>query len=328
MREQPTDQKQRIAWIDVARCLACIAVISYHVVYISSDFYTEKRFFDELTLIAAVPFFFFVSGYFTKTKSSIKSFLERILTMLVALAAWNSVYLIIQGGSLTVSSLIGIPNGSGMANNQLWFLKDLLLLTIALPIITRLNASFRLGLAIVLLLVTLPKEISMFGLIPGFDGSGWFILGTLAKEKNIAAIAEKHARFLMPLSFALLPVLIIRAGIVAYKGKFVFPSAYTSAVGILLFAGLAMIICQYAPTIAKLLKHVAPRCFFIYAGQAVAQHFYPEMLSSNFLIWFSPIIIFSVGAVVYEILLKFFPYALLVFGFQKWDNLNGRRNLP
>lgn len=87
-------QKKRIEYVDVLKCIAMIMVVIYHLNKINDDFISDGvyilNYFLKSILSVSVPIFFFVNGYLLFDKNlNIKSHIKKTIKIILQTILWG-----------------------------------------------------------------------------------------------------------------------------------------------------------------------------------------------------------------------------------------------
>ena len=134
--------KARDVRFDVARIVATLLIVMCHVP--SSPFAEAepgcavqwvRRFF--YNPVGALALFFFLSGYFTPWYTPARKLLLRSLGLFIPYVVWNTVFIVGVHDELTVSRIYGIGADALCADYPLWFVRDLIVMTLMLALLGR-----------------------------------------------------------------------------------------------------------------------------------------------------------------------------------------------
>ncbi len=208
-----TVKKQHVYWVDVAKWMCAVMVVMVHVKYTTNAFYLFNRaFFD----YSPVPLFFLLSGFFFSrkiSKSTQKIHDGLVYTMRLVppfvfsacvaallclfLGAFPSEYL--EYPALWKKVVTFVQYTFGIArhpvNVPLWFLRDLIILSLLSSFIIKLPLKWLIALTFILLSLSndLMHSYYLRYIMP--ETSGFFMLGLcLGRCKGVLEISEKLAR--------------------------------------------------------------------------------------------------------------------------------------
>lgn len=134
---------QRAAWLDVARVVATVGIVFYHMssCYISCS--AQPEVVAGTKALLGVPggllaFFFVVSGYFCKPDMPMGKWVRRIVMLAVGYVVWNLLYAPGVNDEATFCRIFGVGGaGAVCADYPLWYIRALILMMLVLPLFRR-----------------------------------------------------------------------------------------------------------------------------------------------------------------------------------------------
>ncbi len=155
---------------------------------------------------------------------------------------------------------------TGPYDLPLWFLRDLIVVTLSTPVIYYALKRLKLGFIGILFLAYISK---IWPLIPGFNITAWFFFSTGAyfamNRINIVEWAKKYSPIALPLGIILLVITTVFDGQQTKTGGLVLP--FYICMGVISIVYLASVcISKYK---MRPNKFLVSSCFFIYALHGV-----------------------------------------------------------
>ena len=134
---------QRAEWLDVARVLATLGIVFYHMnschILPSAQpglIAGAKAFF--IVPGGLLAFFFMVSGYFCKPDMPVGKWLRRVVMLLVGYVVWNLLFAPGLHDEVTFGRIFGLGSaGAVCADYPLWYIRALILMMLVLPLFRR-----------------------------------------------------------------------------------------------------------------------------------------------------------------------------------------------
>ncbi len=300
----PTVASERDPFVDVFKGIMILWVVHIHTVYWSGTSYVSEV-VRQVTLLADVPIFFFISGYLTRPGSStllswksIKQFLRLyahyilISCLLLALLALSSS--LVSGWEktdlgLAVISMLAIKPYGGLWERlpayagSLWFIRDYLTMLIFIPLLIGLRPMFRIRfhlLVFILLFTALfPKEYADRSFLFSTYGNVsfylfFFMLGVIVREQEETLDSSSVVlSFFLTLGLGLL-VYAMGGGVLEIQ-KYKFPPAIQYLIYSLLLVHAFVLLKKklqtkspdYRGRLSRFLRWCGINIFFIYLFQ-------------------------------------------------------------
>ncbi len=251
--------KPRLEWVECARVLATLSVIMQHSPGGGAPF-------NQWLIGPSLALFFLLAGYFSATQLFAEGGFQRLGKRLKFLALpylfWNFLYWALSGftwaGMSTLQSVLGA--GTCPILTPMWFLRDLMIFTVAAFLLGRCRALlYGVGL-FCLFLYRWDDSLAW----PAPDAFGYFVLGILLGS-SLPGILERYGK--MPL-MAHAGILLAAASLVRAHGAETCLKL-NGGFGPLVMAGLlsfGIVLKGAAPVMAQRLARLASGSFFVYCG--------------------------------------------------------------
>lgn len=119
------DKKARAVWVDVARLIATVMIVVYHMPTSRFSSSAAPVWIQELLNYTSMPssallVFFFISGYFSPPSMKWAKISTRIIALMLPYLVYNSLYAIIDSQDFSISRVYGIGRG-GCLDYPLWY---------------------------------------------------------------------------------------------------------------------------------------------------------------------------------------------------------------
>lgn len=334
-------RKKRADWIEIARVIATGIVVLAHVGYT-----TTFDLYEALFLGARVPFFFFISGFLTRSKKlqdsscfswrragllALPFFAWQTLVMGVALAQWIS-FPDISLDTITWRKWIHYSLVYPV-DAPLWFLRDLIFLSFFSPLLLRLRA--KLFFFAVAIWVFDDFFGPRFYLLPRSWGYYLFGLGLSKYSVEWIGAHVKRTSWSSVWLVVLLTIGIVHYGKVMRHNSLAFGytghhgASYTAAlsiVGMIALARVSIGIEERFPHWGKRIANLGMSSFLVYAANypvlMLLQPSLKAMGIEDTTRWgvvsyiyplFILVIFYTVGHLMYLFLRKYLPWTLPVF---------------
>lgn len=205
----------------------------------------------------AVPFFFLMSGFFflkgvdVTYKDTINKIKRRCKTLLVPFLVWGAINTII----LQASDSCRYGLWDGLLFTHLWYVRDLLFFVLFTPFLAflRNKATFILYLVLIALAILWQPVDSVF---PSSEGMFFFTLGCTLRQNVLLRITCHSSIVFLVMLWLIIPFAYPIGQTIVWQKVYIFS-------GVLLL----WILSQKMPQdINRLIKTVAPYCFFIYCA--------------------------------------------------------------
>jgi hypothetical protein len=292
-------EKNRFIELDVGRVIASLLILYVHslgedqVKYAFEFFGTPpNKWLGGIFLDGRVPYFFMIAGFFAAkslNKPSTNPFyLHKIKSLLLPLLFWNFFSLAIHyAGQFIISSyesplysrgtlhLFRLMLGIGVlpANPPTWFIRDLALCFMILPLIWRYRSFYL--LPAISLIVT--QEFFDYRVeYPKFYSLGFFMIGVFAFEIKVWKYTSILKRPFLLLFLIMLVGLAVTARVIPN------PPVLGPVIGALAIFLLASLICRHFPKIAQLMSLAAPAAFLVYCAHMPALAINRELSAALF----------------------------------------------
>lgn len=253
----------RLVWLDVSRVFAMLLVVYIH--FFPNGIFSIP---GGLFLTAAVPFYFFWAGYFAANNVTHAKVWRRVTLLFITFITWELLalgyHVCYLQETVDVASFLGI-GGIFLAPlcyvetvpyiGPLWFIRDLIILTILTPFIIRWKILGWIFIALMLTYIPLNMTPEVHVTL-SLGSICFYMCGCYARTCNLAAKLEQvtlrtHAILFIGL---LVPVTIIACKNEFIKGNsFIFATwdvtIAGSLLGILLITQVGIIIQRLYPTL-------------------------------------------------------------------------------
>ncbi len=118
--------KHRAIWVDVAKVIATLLIVVYHMPVSSFTKLACPEVLRELMSATCMPtsalfVFFILSGYFSPPSMGSEKMLMRIIALMIPYFAWNSLYAIVDGQAFSIARVYGLGI-NGCIDYPLWYL--------------------------------------------------------------------------------------------------------------------------------------------------------------------------------------------------------------
>ncbi len=263
-----TNQK-RVVWLEVSRVLATFLVVWEHMPYPYGIHFGKFAF-----LRGSVPFFFFVAGLLSMRKGVVKGQWfnwSRAVFLLVPFVIWE---VVAMANALFLGKEIwSFPHSLVVLtciNKPLWFMRDLILLSLVTPLLLRFHSK----------LIALAVAIMAFDYSFGPDNrllpSTWgiYILGLGLNRYDLDGFRkflDKNGIYIIGLTFTLAAGFILkgRDQMPVSELFHIFHGACFGVFGLILGAmsimSAGVLIEKYLPSVASRIAPIGISSFLIYA---------------------------------------------------------------
>lgn len=124
--------KARAIWVDVARVIATVLIVAYHVPCSSFASHAHPEIWQDIKAFFVVPggiliLFFFLSGYFSPMDMGWGKRLRRVVMLLLAYVVWNSLFSLGLRDEWSFARVFGF-GGLPCADYPMWYVWTLALL--------------------------------------------------------------------------------------------------------------------------------------------------------------------------------------------------------
>lgn len=186
--------------------------------------------------------------------------------VLMKKCSWHILYDCSVWGEKQINWLGDHLRMTGPYDHPLWFLRDLIVITLLSPLVFYIVKQFKIYVIIVLFFAYISR---IWLLIPGFNISAWFFFSVGAyfaiNKINIIRWTCKYALLFIPLSIILLSFSIAYDGVNTVIGQNILPLYVCAGVpSIIYLAGVCVSKFKLEPN-----KFLVSSCFFIYAFHLV-----------------------------------------------------------
>lgn len=205
--------KEREQWLDNAKGFACFLVVYCHVVrgilnakIVNSNIILD--YLDYAIYLFHMPLFFMVSGYFYKKSGKIENIKEyfkfigkKIINLGIPYIIFSVIFVIlnsISSGTNSNYSLFDILNLYKTPIGHFWFLYDLIIIFILMPIFESIIKNDKILLVLLLIgkgLFTI-YDISILGLTTFFNNGIYFYIGYFLIKNINELTSEKSKKIL------------------------------------------------------------------------------------------------------------------------------------
>lgn len=222
-----SNQPDRDPYVDCFKGVMILWVIHIHTVFWTGYAYIPDH-VRQITLLADVPIFFFISGYLTRPvaflpslgksiKTFVRLYFQYVMVSSLLLAALFIAHGLLSGWGqsdirLAVRSMLGlVPSGSlwdfiRVYNGSLWYIRDYLSLIVLVPFLVGWGALYKIRyhllISILVFTALFPKEYPDQALLFSSLGSVsfylvFFMLGVLFQEQENRLSSRATATSLM-----------------------------------------------------------------------------------------------------------------------------------
>lgn len=325
---------RRSSWIDMGRILATVMIVYFHVpssLFVGHGHVGDwaHRLFENPR--AALAFFFIFSGYFVKPHITMHRAASKAIALFLPYLCWNLICLPGLNDAASWQRIFGWGYPGPPCDYPLWFVRDLILLTLLAPCLQRYLPVFMLTCAVFTLWGN-QWHIAWLQQVPfPTPGNALLYLSGLALSR--LPLATLRARFQKSVPFLLVALAIYYAArnggwlpLHASWTHLVIPFLLTSAILLVSEA-----ILRLWPNASEHVAPWAPACFLVYAahapalilaGQATAL-LAPWALGNDLVQTAVPLAVVGCCLVAYRIMRRLSPGLLLPLICHE-----GRLNLP
>lgn len=352
MPSQPVEKK-RYEWIDNARIIAAFLILFHHLLSMSSFggiWGNEYIHFlvRDLTYSGRVPLFLILAGYFLSRNVTWGKSFDRFFWLLVPLVIWNAIFFyIIENQPFTLKGIL--PNllgfncffigstlpifGNDMptvpAIGPTWFLRDIMLLSLATPLIVKLKKWIPMILIII-------ASLTIFNVQPTPKTCltpptiFFYLLGVFLVRYKISDAYRIFNPSFTPIVIVAVVIsfLFVTAGrVVHLKGmeSEMFQTKYASCIGMVLgamiIAHLGVLIENHLPSVSRKLAPCGPACFLVFVLHtpifSLLKKVTPPDIWNSFYILLLPIPTFCFITGVFLAMKKYTPWLLPYLGHMK-----------
>ena len=337
--ESITPTKKRFEWIDNARVVALFVIMWLHVPFglfpeTWEFMLRETAFIRETFFYAYVPFFLFLSGYFTARNITWHKAFDRFLWLLIPYILWNLSVGYVCCGLLPNSPesacvILGIKDifsphwtvcaaGAGMpVDMPTWFLRDMLILSLLTPIIVKFKKWLPLLIVLYFSCHCLRTPVFINGgvlLAPG--QVMYYLLGVCVSHRKLdeAYRLFNHPRMNAYMLLAFLYMLVILGLKYCMPDKGLNLTCVSVLLGIAMIAYSGVLIERYFPRLSHRLAPCGPASFLIFVMHwplfLIVHSCLPECMIGSPLLWLVPIPTFFIIIYTFFGIKKFAPWLM------------------
>lgn len=183
--------KRRMVWLDIARVLATLLIILFHVP--SSAFFRGASPHDPAWCLlhfygsagAAIAFFFAISAYLTPVRPHLRKVASKVVALAIPYIIWNLICAPGLRDELSLGRIFGLGSPDALcADYPLWFVRDLIFLLLLLPLYERFSALVAAASALLILIpqARLMPEFAASIPLPRAESWLFFSAGLLARR--------------------------------------------------------------------------------------------------------------------------------------------------
>lgn len=271
---------ERILWVDICRLLCIFSVIFLHSIFLPEGYTSPWQgvilgpSYDFTRPMAPVLVFFFLSGWLQHPGNRYFEWKKALLFFAPALLFWNGIQLLVQPDSITswkwALFKLGILPGSSNINEPLWFLMDLMWLTLFLPLIHRIPFHVRIGGTILLFWIADGYfSRDTWGFDERVTGTVFFFAGTIAQQLSKSAVCnffQRTAVWFVPVTLYLFFNVFLPSCLHYKLPEMMKASSIAPIVALMSFFGVSVLFSRLLPRVAGIVAGWAPAVFFLYAS--------------------------------------------------------------
>lgn len=269
----------RVVWADICRLVCIFYILFQHSIFLPEGYDSPWHgiimgpSYDMTRPIVPVLVFFFLSGWFQTPKAQYFEWRKVFFFYLPVIVFWNAMQLVAQLDLIhnwkEVLLRIGIWHRYPL-NGPLWFLVELSVYTLLLPLIHRIPFYFRISFIMVLLWFgNCHYDRETWGFSNYANNISFFFAGTVAKDMKQGSVCEffkKTAIWFVPVT-----IYVFYNPFVSFLPNYLLPAsvvnnALTPVAGLMSIFGVAILLEKLAPTFAWKLSQYAPAVFFLYVS--------------------------------------------------------------
>lgn len=352
MPSQPVEKK-RYEWIDNARIIAAFLIMFLHLLS-KTDFGTIwgseyiQLLVLNLTYCGRVPLFLILAGYFLSRNITWKKAFDRFFWLLVPLIIWNAIFFyIIENQPFTLKGIL--PNllgfncffiGSALpifgndmptvpAIGPTWFLRDIMLLSLATPIIDK----FKKWIPAMLIIIA---SLSSFNVPPTPTSCltpptvFFYLFGVLLARYRISDAYRIFNPSFTPIVIfgVFVSFLFVSTGrAIHFKGMEVemFKLKYATCIGMIfgamIIAHAGVLIEKHLPNLSRKLAPCGPACFLVFVLHDpiffLLMKVIPSDIWNSFYILLLPIPTFCFITCIFLAMKKYTPWLMPYLGHMK-----------
>ena len=182
--------KKRMVWLDIARVLATLLIVLFHVP--SSDFFRGAFPHEPAWYLlhfygsagAVIAFFFAISAYLTPVRPNLRKVASKVAALAIPYILWNLICAPGLRDEPSLGRIFGLGSPDALcADYPLWFVRDLIFLLLLLPLYERFSALVVAASALLILFPQARFMPEMAASIPLPRAESWlfFSAGLLAR---------------------------------------------------------------------------------------------------------------------------------------------------
>lgn len=307
--------KTRDIRFDVARIVATLLIVMCHVpaspfaeAEPDSAVQWVKQFF--YNPVGALALFFFLSGYFTPWYTPARKLLLRSFGLFIPYVVWNTVFILGVHDALTFSRIYGIGADGLCADYPLWFVRDLILMTIVLTLLGR-------G---VWGLTVISFTFAALGLCwPPFP-SGWVLLPSPSNVFffSLGASLGRVPRDTMARAMCWVGGVGSVFGVLSIAGLSISGNPLLALIPGCIPMVISLLLTQTAEhnrRLIELLARASFLCYCVHAGALIVigwgvQCVWPAILETEFVYAVLPFLIYAMSCIGYLVMRHYAPFLL------------------
>ncbi len=271
-----SQSKKRLDSLDIARLIAAALIIILH--YPGSD--GQPLYTTYLFLGARIPFFFLLAGFFCQFKSK-EQYIKRLALLIIPFIIWELIAWSLYRFEMHTlplhleKGLIGLLDNP--LNAPLWFLRDLIILSILSPLFLKIK-RYALAMAICFFtladLSILKSALDIHIQLYNYPYIlGYYCLGIGLQALSFERIQIYLNRFWRPILSASLFFSLMLALTSTHQHFSFSISILGGLLGILGILSAAKGLELMLPKMARLIIHISPACYLIFLSHSVLINF-------------------------------------------------------
>ncbi len=301
----------REQWVEIFRTLAAILVVGSHLP-VGLD---GRNYIYPVFLAAHVPLFYIFSGYFIKGTDWTSAFRHALL-ILIPYVVWSMMSAWVADAPFS-QFIHRLLNGPYTHNGSLWFLRDLIVLLLLVPVVKTRKAAMITAAASYIIFQLSPEHLcirinEMYLTVRFPESMAWFFMGFALQKFSLQELRSFILKYWVPA--LTLAILVTALNLYDHAGNGWLK--YVKIIGCMGYLAVSVAIDQYLPRVGKIVASFGQATFLCYVAHRPFFALF-ELYNGMKLEWWTPAhtiiasIAFAILCLPINILIvRFLPWAM------------------